>query len=192
MSVTVNKTVPGATNGMKELTWIDIARSYQERSVVEIPGSKHNPVILGFWKAIGINWGTTDEIAWCAAFVGAVLKEAGMPYLSTGMARNYQDYVRVLKKGKILQQPCYGCIVVMWTGSLKGTTGHIGFCVGVQKGKPDSIMVLAGNQGNKVGIDPFSKSKVLAYIWPSLSPSAERLELPVLEYKGNGNAIATR
>ena len=190
MSVTVNKAVPGAANGMKELSWMDCARSYL--GTTEIPGAKHNQVILGFWKAIGINWGTTDEIAWCAAFTGAMLKQAGMPYLSTGMARAYVDYVRTLKKGKVLKEPCYGCIVVMWTGSIKGTQGHIGFCAGVQKGKPDMLMVLAGNQGNRVGIDPFSKTKVLAYIWPSIAPTPERSELPVLEYKGNGQAIATR
>lgn len=178
--------VPGATNGMLEVTWMKSARSHL--GLKEIVGSKHSPIVLGFWKSIGISWGVTDEIAWCAAFTGAMLKAGGMPYLSTGMARNYTTYVKQLKKGKVLSKPCYGCIVVMWTGSISGTQGHIGFCAGVQKGNPNNIMVLAGNQGNQVGIDPFSKSKVLAYIWPSMSPTPERYELPVLESHGKGVA----
>jgi uncharacterized protein (TIGR02594 family) len=186
MSVTINKVVPGAKNGMLELTWMAESRSLI--GTTEIPGVKHNPIILGFWKAIGITWGTTDEIPWCAAFTGAMLKKAGMPYLSSGMARAYVNYVKQLKKGKVLKSPCYGCIVVMWTGSIKGTQGHIGFCAGVQSGKPDNLMILAGNQSNRVGIDPFSKSKVLAYIWPSVAPTQARYELPVLEYKGKGVA----
>lgn len=184
---TSTNAVPGATNGMKELPWIGIARPYIGKTK-EVAGVKHNPIILGFWKAIGINWATTDEIAWCAAFTGAILKAAGLKYLETGMARNYTDYVRQTKSGKKLDKPCYGCIVVMWSGDPKGTQGHIGFCVGVQEGKPDNLMILAGNQGNQVGIDPFNKSKVLAYIWPSLSPTPERFELPVLKYFGKGEA----
>lgn len=186
---TLNKIVPGAKNGMKELTWIQEARNFI--GTTEIAGAKHNPVILGFWKAIGISWGVTDEIAWCAAFTGAMLKRAGLPYLETGLARNYTDFVRQTKAGKKLTKPHYGCIVVMWSGSPTGTQGHIGFCVGVQEGKPDNLMILAGNQGNRVGIDPFSKSKVLAYIWPSIAPTALRLELPVLKYLGNGE-VGTR
>lgn len=180
--------VPGATNGMKELSYIQAAR--KRIGLREISGPKHEPQILQFWKDIGINWGSTDEIAWCAAFVGAMLKEGGLPYLQTGMARNYQNYVRELKQGQILTKPCYGCIVVFWSGSKGGTTGHVGFVVGVQKGT-NNLMVLAGNQGNKVGIDPFHTDKVLAYVWPSITPSPERYELPVLDYKG-GSVVTTR
>lgn len=175
-------TVPYASNGMTELPWIATART--QLGIKEIPGAKHEPQILQYWKDIGINWGTTDEIAWCAAFVGAMLKRTGMDFLPTGMARGYMDFVKVLKKGQILKQPAYGAIGVMWTGSKTGTQGHVGFVVGQDANNPDRILLLAGNQGNQVSIASFPKSQFLGFIWPNLAPTAARYELPKIPYKG--------
>lgn len=183
-----NTSVPGATNGMTELSHIKIARSYL--GLAEIPGPKHEPVILEMWKSIGLGGIKDDETAWCAAFTGFVLKQAGLNFLKSGSARAYQNYVAETGAGKVLRQPAYGCIVPMWTGSKSGWTGHVGFCVGVQDGKPENLMILAGNQGNKVSIAPFPKSKALAFIWPSVAPANNRFELPVLTYKGG--VVGTR
>lgn len=179
---TLNFVAPYATNGMLELPWIALARTFL--GTTEIKGKQHNPVVLEFWKDINIDWAPTDEIAWCAAFAGAILKRSNLPFLETGLARNYLDYVKHNKKGQVLKQPAYGCLAIMWTGSKTGTTGHIGFVVGEVKGDPSRLLLLGGNQGDKVSIAAFPKSQMLGYIWPNTAPTPARFELPKIAYTG--------
>ena len=175
--------VPFATNGMSELAWVELARSFL--GLREIKGSEHNPEIIKFWKDIGINWAKDDETPWCAAFAGAILKRSGLNFVQTGLARNYLDFVKVTKSGQMLKQPAYGCLAIMWTGSKTGQTGHMGFVVGEVKGDPNRLLLLGGNQGDKVSISAFPKSQMLGYIWPSVAPSPARYELPKITYTGS-------
>lgn len=88
-----------------------------------------------------------------------------------------------------LSKPAYGCIV---TFTRQGG-GHVGFVIG--KDKSGNLMVLGGNQGNRVSIAAFSPSRVTGYYWPSLwdkqakrplktSPLPARYDLPTLTYNG--------
>lgn len=56
--------------------------------------------------------------------------------------------------------------------------GHVGFVVGRdQNGK---LMVLGGNQNNRVSIAPFDEDDFVAFRWPSVYPSEIRFLLPLL------------
>ena len=84
--------------------------------------------------------------------------------------------------GERLTAPAYGCIVVFnRTGG-----GHVGFVVG--RDREGNLMVLGGNQGNKVSIAKFAKDRVVAYVWPSNGsgnkPAQDRYRLPVLAANG--------
>ncbi|MBA8881743.1 TIGR02594 family protein [Phyllobacterium myrsinacearum] len=155
-------------------TWIDIAARYiGER---EIKGPKHNSKILEWWEKMKAPY-RDDETAWCGAFVGGVLVEAGLPAYPKGAgARNWLEY------GTPLSQPAVGCIVVFWRGSKSGWSGHVGFVVG--KDQAGNLMVLGGNQGDMVSIKPFGKDRILGYRWPSIAPVASRYVLPVLRSDG--------
>lgn len=148
--------------------WIDTAKKYLGTS--EIKGAKHNPKILQWWAAIRAPF-TDDETPWCAAFVGGVLEEAGYKSTRSAAARSYQNW------GKKLPIPCYGAIVVFWRGSPTSATGHVGFVIG--RDKAGNIMVLGGNQGDKVTIAAFPRSRVVGYRWP--------VESPVPSYVGTNN-----
>ena len=80
--------------------------------------------------------------------------------------------------GKRLTKPAYGCLVVF----TRQGGGHVGFVVG--KDKAGNLLVLGGNQGNRVSIAAFPTSRVAAYVWPSvggalLDPAPERYDLPL-------------
>lgn len=160
-------------------SWLQRARSYLGRS--EVPGKVHDPKILGWWKLLKTVI-RDDETPWCGAFTGGVLVEDGKAVVKNPAgARNW------LNLPVKLSRPAYGCVVVFWRGSKAGWSGHVGFVVGVDKA--GNLMVLGGNQGNKVSVKPFSRDRVLGYRWPGITPYPERYTLPVLD--SSGQALST-
>lgn len=158
-----------------ELAWIKEARKYI--GLKEIPGKTHNTTILSWLRELKA-WWDEDETPWCGTFVGAMLKKSGRHVIGEWFrARSWSS------AGTKLERPAYGCIVVF---SREGG-GHVGFVVG--EDEKGNLMVLGGNQGNKVSIAAFPRSRVLAYVWPSYAdgsyskPDESRYVLP--KFKGS-------
>lgn len=149
--------------------WIDTARKFLGSA--EIVGPQHSPFIIGLWKSIGLGH-KSEEIPWCMGFVMAMMQHSKYPYLKSGWARDG------LKYGVKLNEPAYGCIVVF----ARGSGGHIGFVVG--RDARDNLMVLGGNQSDKVSIAAFSRTRVIGYRWPGVYPFPERFNLPLLTSDG--------
>lgn len=120
----------------------------------EIPGAQHEAKIIQWWKAIKRGGIKTDEVSWCAAFVGGCLEAVGI------VSSRYESAKSYLAWGQPLPAPAYGCIVVFE----RDGGGHVGFVVG--QDKSGRLLVLGGNQGNAVSIAPFDRSRVSGYRWP--------------------------
>jgi uncharacterized protein (TIGR02594 family) len=150
---------------MSELPWIAEARKHV--GTREIPGEKHEPKIIQWFKSIKASWFQADEVPWCAAFVGGVLEAVGIPSTRSATAKSY------LAWGVPLASPLYGCIVVF----SRDGGGHVGFVVG--RDAKDRLMVLGGNQGDAVNIKPFDRARVAGYRWPS-SASVRHDLLPLI------------
>lgn len=149
-----NQTISTAvvqSNKLNEPIWIQVAKSYI--GIEEIVGYKHNPIILGWWKRLGLPF-TDDETPWCAGFVGGCLEECDIKSTKSGLALSYSNF------GVRLDGPAVGAIVSM----KRNGGGHVGFVVGVNK--RGQLMVLGGNQSNAVNIKPFDASRIVAYTWP--------------------------
>ncbi len=159
---------------MSEPFWIENARKYI--GLREITGPKHNPTIIRWWKDINTSF-TTDEVPWCGAFVGGILVESNLPIVKgSAGARNW------LNLPNKLNNPAVGAVVVFWRGNRNGASGHVGFVVG--RDRYGHIMVLGGNQSDAVNIKPFDTGRILGYRWPSISPKAERFNLPIYNSDG--------
>jgi uncharacterized protein (TIGR02594 family) len=111
--------------------------------LVEWPGSRHNPQVLALYAAVGHGWVRDDETPWCAAFVGAVLAECGLPHTGRLNARSYLDWGQQVTTADAMP----GDVVVFWRGSPEAATGHVAFLV---RFEDDRVLVRGGNQGNKV------------------------------------------
>lgn len=160
-----------------ELPWIAEARKYIGMS--EIVGTKaHNQTILGWLRKLGA-WWSEDETPWCGTFVGAVLQAS-----NRHVTKHWYRAKAWADSGTKLSRPAYGCLVVF----NRSGGGHVGFVVG-QDAK-GNLMVLGGNQGNKVSIAAFDRSRVVAYVWPSHEngqpsvPYQSRFDLPKLQSNG--------
>lgn len=131
-----------------------ITEALKHVGVREIPGEKHHAKILQWWRAIRRSGIRSDEIPWCAAFVGGCLEACAIESTRFEGARSYVEW------GEFIGRPQYGCVVVF-----KRPGGyHVGFVVGLDE--DDNLLVLGGNQANEVNIRAFGRDRVIAYRMP--------------------------
>jgi uncharacterized protein (TIGR02594 family) len=144
---------------MSEPAWLKHA--LDNLGTKEISGRADNPVVMQFYKDCGHDEIEHDEVAWCAAFVGACLKRAGKPTSAPTdlnlLARSY------LKYGKKLDKPVPGCIAVWPRG--KPPSGHVGFVVKVNT-ENGTVKTIEGNVGNQVQWGTHRIADALGYRWP--------------------------
>lgn len=125
----------------------------------EIPGREHNPFVVWCFKTVGSNTITDDETPWCAAFVGAALKETGYHYLHNDfLARSY------LKYGTKIYEPEIGALVITKRGT-STWQGHVAFISDVTE---EHIKFVGGNQNNAVNEQTISRrdSSILGFRRP--------------------------
>lgn len=164
---------------MTELAWIAEARKYV--GLKENTGKNDHPKLDAGWVLYGEAW--LKGQAWCGLFVKHCLHVTGRYTVRFWFrAREWQS-----ENMRKLDKPAYGCIVTF----TRAGGGHVGFVVG--RDKDYNIMVLGGNQSNKVSIVPFAMDRVTGYYWPSRLvdgkpvksvPAPERYDLPLLKSNG--------
>ena len=134
--------------------WMDIAK--EEIGTKEIKGKDHNPKIIEYHSYTKLK-STSDEVSWCSAFACFCVEKAGFRSPKSAMARQW------LAWGNPVDNPFYGCVVVLWRNDINSWTGHVGFYV---KEDEKYIYVLGGNQNDEVNIKPYKKVQLLGYRWP--------------------------
>ena len=172
----------------KRAPWMEIAWEQEAKKLVETGSNKE---IQKFFKGTAYEktMGTIDQktkrpinektISWCASFVNWVMVKYGYKSITTDGG---YDATRALKwakwpEGNNIGKPVYGAIAV----KTRNGGGHVGFVAG-RKG--DFIVVLGGNQGNKLQCSTYNISDFFAYVIPNdYKITDEDYNLP--EYKGN-------
>jgi len=154
-----------------EPKWLVAARSYI--GVAELPGKETTPAIAR-WLLNLKAWWRDDETPWCGVFVAECMKESDIPLPAAWFrAKGWLDW------GVPIFAPMVGCVVVFArTGG-----GHVGLVVG--RDPASRLLVLGGNQGNRVGVAAFDMSRVLGYRWPAgITWAGIPGSLPVLAANG--------
>jgi uncharacterized protein (TIGR02594 family) len=112
-----------------------------------------NPKVVAYFRDSGNAGVKDDETAWCAAFVGAMLKRAGMKGTGKLNARSYLQWgVPVERKDA---RP--GDVVIFKRGN-SSWQGHVAFFV---KDRGALIDVLGGNQSNAVNVKGYQAAALL-------------------------------
>lgn len=121
----------------------------KEMGVAEVAGTQHNKKILTYHKATSLG-ATSDETPWCASFANWCLKEMGEVGTNSAAAKSFAKW------GVELKKPVKGCIAVFTrTGG-----GHVAIFDHEDK---DYVYTLGGNQGNRVCVAAYTKSRLLGY-----------------------------
>lgn len=149
-----------------EPRWLEVAYQEMRRGVREVPGGLHNDRILEYHASTTLK-ATTDEVPWCAAFVGWCLEEAEVRSTRSASARSYLAWGVPVSAVHIP----VGAVVVIKRGGpnqpgpeVVAAQGHVGFFWG--HGTPGHIVLLGGNQSNEVGLATYPVSRMLGVRWP--------------------------
>jgi uncharacterized protein (TIGR02594 family) len=121
-----------------------------QRGVREITGAASNDRIAMYLATVGQPG--NDEIAWCSAFVNWCVEQAGLGGTGKPNARSWLSW------GKQVVTPIFGDIAVFRRGT--GWQGHVGFVLDVST---SLIMLLGGNQGDRVSVSQYGIAELLGY-----------------------------
>ncbi|NRP31713.1 MULTISPECIES: TIGR02594 family protein [unclassified Aliiroseovarius] len=133
------------------MTPFEIARGYI--GTTEGPGPENNPIIMAMYASVGHDWVEHDSVAWCAAFVGHCLEEAGIRSTRKLTARSYLDWGVPVEIADV--QP--GDIGVIPRGT-SSWQGHVFF---IDRIEGPWVWGLGGNQSNAVNVKRYPVSKLL-------------------------------
>jgi len=166
------------------MTPFDIARSYIGLS--EGPGPADNPAILEMYTSVGHDWVEHDSVAWCAAFVGHCLEQAGIRSTRKLTARSYLNWGITIEIADAQQ----GDIGVIPRGR-SSWQGHVFF---IDRIEGAWVWGLGGNQSDAVNIKRYPVSKLLGVrragnVAPSVTLPVEAVQrrLKDLGYHEVGN-----
>lgn len=134
--------------------WLTVAKT--QLGIKEVPGPDSNPEIQKYFRSTTLGGRPEDDVPWCSAFVNWVLEQACYRGTRKANARSW------LKWG-LAVEPRVGAIVVLWRVSPDGRQGHVGFCTEVLPGK---VVLLGGNQNDKVCRQEYAFGRVLGSRWP--------------------------
>ena len=132
----------------------------------------NNPKVVAYFKDSGNPGVTDDETAWCAAFVGAMLKRAGVKGTGKLNARSYLDWGTPVDR----KNAQTGDVVVFKRGN-SSWQGHVAFFV---KDRGALIDVLGGNQSNAVNVKGYQAAALLGIRRP---PKAQVKKTPKTEHE---------
>jgi uncharacterized protein (TIGR02594 family) len=152
---------------MDQPRWLELA--WADLGVAEAPGADNNSKVLRYYADAGHPEVHADEVAWCAAFVGACLERAGVAGTRSLMARSY------LAWGEPLALPRTGAVAVLSRGS-DPSLGHVGFLVGLT---PSQAILLGGNQGDAVSVAAFPRPQLLGLRWPATAVIPDSASAPI-------------
>lgn len=127
----------------------------------EIPGVASNALVLAMLQ-LDNKWPQGDDVPWCSAFANFVAWLLRLPRSKQLGARSWL----MVGQGIALEKAEPGFDVVVLTrgtGTPPGpdvidAPGHVGFFAGHDG---DRVLVLGGNQGDRVSVEAFPTSRIL-------------------------------
>ena len=128
--------------------------------LTEIAGTTHNPAIVAMLQ-LDAKWVEDDETSWCSAFINFIAWLCDAERSKSLAARSWLLVGRSIP----LTDAMLGDVVVLTRGKLPQpdasvikANGHVALYAGQDEA---TVQLLGGNQGNKVSIASFPKSRIL-------------------------------
>lgn len=127
----------------------------------EIPGPKHNPAILEMFEKVGASWFKADEVAWCGAYLGALLVDVGLPILPGGRSVTARSWhLESWGVAVPIEKAPKGALIVLRRGDYVGRSGHVALLhrlVRNDNGEVVGFFLVGGNQSNSVSIQYYDR-----------------------------------
>lgn len=127
----------------------------------EVAGAAHNPAIVAMLQ-LDAPWAKDDETPWCSAFVNYIAHLLDQKRSHSLRARSWLEVGTEVDS--VDAEPGFHVVVLQRGGGQQpgprvlDAPGHVGFFAGWDQ---SDVRVLGGNQGDRVSIAPFPKSRIL-------------------------------
>lgn len=154
--------------------WYEIALEELAASVAERRRGEHPRILEYLATCTDLEEGEAerDSTPWCSAFVNWCLAQAGIEGTDSGWARSWAEW------GRPIDEPRLGAIAVWARGRTAAdepvVTGHVAFVV---EDLGDRLVVLGGNQSDRVCLKTYPKHGYLTDTVDSCTPVRELYEL---------------
>ncbi|GAD00396.1 TIGR02594 family protein [Agarivorans albus] len=148
---TVHAELAAANIGQEYPDWFQVA--LREEGVTEVGGAGNNPRILEYHASTTLDRASAklDSTPWCSSFANWCMEQTGRLGTDSAWAKSWLNW------GQEIDDPELGCIVVFSRVSQNVSGGHVGFFL---NDLGSSVLVLGGNQGQKVSRSSYPKSGV--------------------------------
>ena len=134
---------------------IDIIKLATTQLGVAETANFENPSILKYFDAFTLEQSlVTQTTPWCSIFLNWVMWQLGLSRSRNVTARSW------LQCGIEVEFPDIGDIAVFWRESAKSEKGHVGIYFAETD---EQILILAGNQSDKVSFKWLDKSRLLGF-----------------------------
>lgn len=138
--------------------WYAVARQEAARGVREVPGAGDDPRVLEYHAATLLK-ATEDSVPWCSAFVCWCCEQVGVRSTKSAAAQSWLGW------GRPVTDPVEGVIAIFRRGG-NPKYGHVALFV--RLAPAGGLVVLGGNQGNRVCEETIPAAHLLGYRLPSL------------------------
>lgn len=149
-------TTPTQPNKLNPLAPYEYARKEFAKKVFEIAGKEANPRIVWYHSFTTLR-ATSDEVAWCSAFVCACAEASGFRSTRSAAAKSWETYgvPGTGKKGDLA--------IFKRKDASNPNARHVAF-VDSDVGEKDTlILCLGGNQGNKVSQAKYKREDLVCF-----------------------------
>lgn len=124
--------------------------------IAEIPGTGSNARIEAYHGAAGGE--APDDVPWCASFVNWCL-DCGLEGVEGTRSKAARSFAGWGWPGL----PRLGSVVVLWRDDPRSWKGHVGLYL---DGDDLDVILLSGNERNRVSVRAFPRTQLLAVRWP--------------------------
>ena len=119
--------------------------------IQEMPGKKHNPIIVGWAKAIGHAEVIDDETSWCSICMCSAAKEASVPFPDHDICMMARSWLKWGMKSDDVQP---GDVAIWPRGGKDSWKGHVNIVKDVRTSRNKlQVRCIGGNQGGLKGGD---------------------------------------
>ena len=141
------------------MDWMKIA--WSQVGVSETPGAAATPEIIEYFRGAGRPDISSDEVAWCMAFVVYCLARSGTAQAAIEAIPKSERLLAysALRLGEHIETLRVGAVAVVRTSA--------GYHTGFVHGWTDThLKILGGNQKDSVSEAMFARSSIVGLVWP--------------------------
>lgn len=125
--------------------------------IKEVAGPNSHPDIIAWIKGMFPLAANDGDTPWCSIFMNFLMKQAGLPFTGSGMAKSWLKWGKPVK----WEDRRMGDVAVFSRGAPGSASGHVALYVNDKDVEGKYLRVLGGNQSDAINISAYDKARLI-------------------------------